>query len=199
MSCTQSNQKKYTERPSPPFPANRCPVGDIKTGNDHRSYIAKPDKNGVKHWVVLNNNAPKTQKNKVRSSESSKTKSIPTLSQVIASLPALTKKKIKEARSSSETQDEFIKKIYGQHAKPLTVKRAKQLPLNQKICFLEGQEYDMIEDIGDNESGIQVHEITKKTYDHEGLQLQIDGDWYMYEYKGKMVTGSGADPVYVFV
>jgi len=178
-------------------------VGDIKTGNDGRLYEAKPDKNGVNHWVVsLNNNAPKTKKNKVRSSKSSKTKSIPTLSQVIDSLPELTKEKIKEARSSSETQDEFIKKIYGQHAKPLTVKRAKQLPLNQKICFLEGQEYDMIDMIedGDNESGIRVHEITKKTYDHEeGLRLQIDGDWYMYEAAGRMVTGSGADPVYVFV
>jgi hypothetical protein len=42
--------KKYTERPSPPYPANlNC--GATKTGNDGYEWTSVPDKNGVCRWV----------------------------------------------------------------------------------------------------------------------------------------------------
>jgi len=37
MSCVKQDTKKYTERPSPPFPANEC-CGEVKVGNDGKLY-----------------------------------------------------------------------------------------------------------------------------------------------------------------
>ena len=74
MSCTKSSLKKYISRPSPPFPANLCPKGDIKMGNDKTPYIAKPDKNGVNHWVPYGSRKTAKKSGKSRSTKS-KTKS----------------------------------------------------------------------------------------------------------------------------
>ena len=35
--CDMQQTSKYTERPSPPFPANQC-CGEVKRGNDGRMY-----------------------------------------------------------------------------------------------------------------------------------------------------------------
>ena len=35
--CDVQRASKYTERPSPPFPANQC-CGEVKRGNDGRMY-----------------------------------------------------------------------------------------------------------------------------------------------------------------
>jgi hypothetical protein len=37
MSCVKQDTKKYTERPSPPYPANEC-CGQVKVGNDGKLY-----------------------------------------------------------------------------------------------------------------------------------------------------------------
>lgn len=44
--------KKYSKRPSPPFPANDF-CGKKKKGNDGKMYISKPNKNGVCRWVKV--------------------------------------------------------------------------------------------------------------------------------------------------
>jgi hypothetical protein len=41
--------KKYKERPSPPFPANKC-CGKKMAGNDGSMYLSTPNKNGVCAW-----------------------------------------------------------------------------------------------------------------------------------------------------
>jgi len=51
MNCVESKLKKYTSRNSPPFPANECPEGMIKKGNDGVLYIVKKGSNGVNRWV----------------------------------------------------------------------------------------------------------------------------------------------------
>ena len=51
MPCTKQASKKYTERNSPPYPANECRAGTRKRGNDGLYYVAKPNVNGVKRWV----------------------------------------------------------------------------------------------------------------------------------------------------
>ena len=51
--CVEQTAKKYTNRKSPPYPANVCPVGDKKKGNDGKMYIvSEPNKNGVSRWVL---------------------------------------------------------------------------------------------------------------------------------------------------
>lgn len=47
--CTKQTTKKYTSRPSPPFPANTC-KGLYKKGNDGRRYLSSIDVNGVYRW-----------------------------------------------------------------------------------------------------------------------------------------------------
>lgn len=47
--CRRQTTKKYTERNSPPFPANQCP-GALKLGNDNELYKSSPDINGVCRW-----------------------------------------------------------------------------------------------------------------------------------------------------
>jgi DNA ligase-1 len=51
MNCIESLDRKYTSRPSPPFPANQCPEGMIKKGNDGNLWIIKKASNGINRWV----------------------------------------------------------------------------------------------------------------------------------------------------
>jgi hypothetical protein len=48
--CVKQDDKKYSERPSPPYPANEC-RGKIMKGNNGEMYISKPMSNGVYRWV----------------------------------------------------------------------------------------------------------------------------------------------------
>ena len=48
-SCKVSTDKKYSERPSPPYPANDC-KNEVLEGNDKNKYISVPDKNDVYRW-----------------------------------------------------------------------------------------------------------------------------------------------------
>jgi hypothetical protein len=50
--CVEQSDKKYRERPSPPFPANQC-CGEKMKGNDGRMYESRADKNGTCKWYVL--------------------------------------------------------------------------------------------------------------------------------------------------
>jgi hypothetical protein len=49
--CVRSNATKYTNRKSPPYPANNC-KNMVMKGNDNKEYISTPDKNGVYHWHI---------------------------------------------------------------------------------------------------------------------------------------------------
>jgi hypothetical protein len=51
--CERQYTKKYTDRPSPPYPAQEC-RHDIKKGNDGRMYISESDINGIFRWKVVN-------------------------------------------------------------------------------------------------------------------------------------------------
>jgi hypothetical protein len=49
--CVRQTLKKYTSRPSPPFPAQECP-GKRKKGNDGRMYESRLiEMAGVYRWV----------------------------------------------------------------------------------------------------------------------------------------------------
>jgi hypothetical protein len=50
--CEKQSTKKYTERNSPPFPANQC-CGEKMLGNDGNMYESRADKNGTCKWYVL--------------------------------------------------------------------------------------------------------------------------------------------------
>jgi hypothetical protein len=49
--CVRKTQKKYTNRPSPPYQAQECPY-QKKKGNDGQMYKSVPsDYNGIFRWV----------------------------------------------------------------------------------------------------------------------------------------------------
>lgn len=52
MSCKIIKETKYADRPSPPYHANEC-QNKIKTGNDGKAYVSRPDKNGLFHWMKI--------------------------------------------------------------------------------------------------------------------------------------------------
>lgn len=58
MTCKKSIDKKYKDRPSPPYPANDCKK-QILEGNDGDEYISLPDKNGIYKWkkIMFKNSA----------------------------------------------------------------------------------------------------------------------------------------------
>lgn len=59
MECIQSLDKKYTKRPSPPYPANKCPEGMIKKGNDNHLWIIKKYTNGNR-WIKYKSDIQKS-------------------------------------------------------------------------------------------------------------------------------------------
>lgn len=48
--CVRMYTSKYVNRPSPPFPAQKCP-GLIKHGQDGYMYQSTPNKNGIHRWI----------------------------------------------------------------------------------------------------------------------------------------------------
>lgn len=51
LGCDEQFTAKYTNRQSPPYPANQC-CGIVLRGNDGRLYFSKADKNNVCKWVL---------------------------------------------------------------------------------------------------------------------------------------------------
>ena len=49
--CVEQTTSKYTNRPSPPYPARECP-NKIIVGNDGRKYISLGDDRGIYKWIV---------------------------------------------------------------------------------------------------------------------------------------------------
>ena len=63
MPCKRSTLKKYTSRPSPPYPAQECP-GKRKKGSDGAWYISSADKRGVYRWQKQSNTVKTTKATK---------------------------------------------------------------------------------------------------------------------------------------
>lgn len=51
--CTKQTTKKYMQRKSPPYPANKCTPDTIATGNDGKKYKIAVNKNGIHRWCAL--------------------------------------------------------------------------------------------------------------------------------------------------
>lgn len=49
--CIEQTTKKYTDRPSPPFPASECP-GHVKPGNNKKLYESVANVKGVYSWKL---------------------------------------------------------------------------------------------------------------------------------------------------
>jgi hypothetical protein len=62
--CVQQTTRKYTTRPSPPYPGNECP-GQTRVGNDGNMWVSRADSRGVYTWKRMEgtlNNRPSTSR-----------------------------------------------------------------------------------------------------------------------------------------
>lgn len=71
MPCVKKTTKRYTERKSPPYPANEC-KGKVKKGNDGKMYVSVPNVNGIYRWKRKSANKPKKQQSTKKPKESGK-------------------------------------------------------------------------------------------------------------------------------
>ena len=65
--CKKMQTKKYMNRASPPYSANKC-KGKLKPGNDGIMYESVPDKNNVHKWVKAVRKSRKTSRKASRKS-----------------------------------------------------------------------------------------------------------------------------------
>jgi hypothetical protein len=63
-----TSQKKYRERPSPPYAARDC-RGQVLEGNDGRLYESRPNVNGVYAWRLVNKSTRKVTQRKSTAAE----------------------------------------------------------------------------------------------------------------------------------
>lgn len=63
--CVKRTTKRYTDRPSPPYPANEC-CGKKKRGNDGRMWLSKKYERGICRWVK---STSKARKSRIRKSQ----------------------------------------------------------------------------------------------------------------------------------
>ena len=63
--CVKQTTKKYVNRPSPSFPANKC-KGKKKLGNDKTYYVSKKTKSGVYRWTKVAKDTKKKQTTKAK-------------------------------------------------------------------------------------------------------------------------------------
>lgn len=125
-------------------------------------------------------------------------------SDIAKGLPTLTKP-IPQQRRGIETgwgvkepykgEDYIARKAYGSHCKPLTLEIRRRLK-GKKVWALTGQGWtDRIEEPGDKDP---QYDLSKRSRMDWLECLDPSEDW-LYEDGGRLVVGSGGDPVYVFV
>ena len=72
--CVKQTDKKYQDRPSPPFPANQCPQGTVKKGNDGNKWTVVLNQRGIGQWKK-DNKLVKSVRRKSRKASKSRRKS----------------------------------------------------------------------------------------------------------------------------
>lgn len=103
MSCNQRTEKKYRDRPSPPYSAQECP-GMIKRGNNGKLFISKANVKGIYQWKPYQGEDPhKTSRRTSRKKSSRKTKKQRKSSRKSS-------RKTKESRKSSRKSSRKTKK-----------------------------------------------------------------------------------------
>lgn len=110
---------------------------------------------------------------------------LPSLSQIKQSIPS--------------TSFRSMSSKYGTHVKKLTYRLANTIPVGTTVYALIGQYYPMMKTKKEKLKAITP--ITFKEWNGTYLTVKEKRilPYELYLYKNAMVSGSGADPVYVFV
>lgn len=140
MSCVKQTTKHYTERPSPPYPANTC-CGAVRKGNDGRMYQSVADRNGVCRWILKSSATKSASKPKkiVKKKSTSKTKSTSKPKKVTKKSTSKPKKVVKKSTSKPK---KVAKKSTSKPKKMAGKKKSRSRsasPMREKWITHEGK------------------------------------------------------------
>ena len=123
--------------------------------------------------------------------------------EIQSSIPQLDNMSLNEIRQEIEELNEdfgkfpnLVKKYYGRYCTRLTSSISKKLVIGKSIYILLGQTYDTFtKSIASRLK--HVNKVTLEEIDGDGLHFS--DDILMFEKDGIMRTGSGSEPVYIFI
>jgi hypothetical protein len=125
-----------------------------------------------------------------------------TKSDIEASLPRLSHAPHADFGTRGLRIDKVVPNIspyYGKYARCLTVSMAKKIPIDQTFYVLAGQGfYQFTQTKSSRMRRVESWRVIGRTKDDELVVKCKTFEFVCYPYKGMYVTGSLADPVYVF-
>jgi hypothetical protein len=220
--------RSYPGRKAPGASATLYGVGTLRKGMNGKMWVVRKASNGVKRWVPSNGKKtvpkrkprkpakktaskkrksakkqPSRKKSAVRKRQPGKLTTM-TKPAIIASLPdikRLPKDKEFGCWMCEERSTADVRRYYGPRATLLTVAIAKKLG-PRKVQVLMGQNWSALDtaDRRERASKLEALELLRFNAVTDELSVRQSGfSFKMYEYDGDLVTGSGADPVYVFL
>ena len=204
---------------------NRCVS---KTGKVGREFIGKrsPKKSSCPPDKVINpktgrcvkkdgpigrkilKSSPKKSSPKKSSFKHADLVSLPSLSDIGSSMPSnislLSKDEDRYVIKNVDIQAN-VRDWYGPYATKFSYLLAKSFPVGTKVYALMGQNYGSLQYVTKKYRLKELTEFVVGGWDGKYLTIferDKDNDihdYEIYEYKNYMVSGSGADPIYVFV
>lgn len=191
MPCQDlSHLKKYKKRPSPARSAQAC-IGKTMRGNDGKMWTSKKDLNGIARWKRLQRSHSKVKQiGKIFK---------PTGGDGVAQVRAQLPKKVNEKFATAATSLKVAQNFYGQHARKLTLNLAKVLK-GQTVVALQGQAWNMETSLQGRTKTLESLSVGAIIGKKQNLSVRLNKNSFeLYLYGGAYVSGSGADPVFVFV
>ena len=123
-----------------------------------------------------------------------------TMKQVVAQLPKFTPRtydlNINERRSPLRFL-EYARSKFGKHVQYLTPSLAKKL-IGKRVVFIYGQHW-VDGSVGDNLSPMKILGMNENGIFVDSDEMPDDEEWIYWDDTDHAATGSGSDPVFVFV
>lgn len=158
------------------------------------------DKNGVIGRKLASTSSKRSPSKKYKHSTISE--SLPTLAEIKDSIPTNISTIVKDENmflTNADIQDS-VRDWYGPYATKFSYRLAKSLPIDTKMYALIGQWYPSMSSPTKQNRCKQLTKIVLGDWEDKYLTIfEKNMDYQIYEYKNYMVSGSGADPIYVFI
>ncbi len=210
MACENlSHLKKFNQRPSPPYSAQSCPHKTMK-GNDGNLWTSIPNVKGVFRWNKnkKSKSRPKGLQAKPRAAvkkaktSSSKGRGKKTIhSMTVAETKQFPPANKLKSWSSRAGDLPIAKEYFGPKVQHLTMSIAKEL-VGQTVPVLWGQGWMDHKAATKRKKAITMLKIKAIDVKEKEVAVKIQKDGFefnLYTYVGHLVSGSGADPAFVFL
>ena len=122
-----------------------------------------------------------------------------TMKQVVAQLPKFTPRTYDSNINESSPLRflEYARSKFGKHVQYLTPSLAKKL-IGKRVVFIYGQHW-VDGSVGDNLSPMKILGMNENGIFVDSGEMPDDEEWIYWDDTDHAATGSGSDPVFVFV